>query len=97
MLANDDDIADDASGIHPLSVSAPTTIVVGDPAKGSVAVNADGSFTYTSTSSALGTNTFSYRAVDRDGGLSNVAVVTINLGARHGVGPGRGRRHGGDR
>ena len=73
VLANDDDIADDANGIYPLSVTAPTTIVVSDPAKGSVAVNADGSFTYTSTSSALGSNTFSYRAVDRDGGLSNVA------------------------
>ena len=79
VLANDDDIADDTHGIYPLSVTEPANIVVSDPAKGSVAVNADGSFTYTSTSNALGTNTFSYRAVDRDGGLSNVALVTINL------------------
>ena len=47
------------------------------PAQGSVALNSDGSFTYTPTLGATGTDSFTYEAYD--GALATTATVTINI------------------
>ncbi len=68
VLANDTDAEGD-----PL-----TAVLVAGPAHGTVALNADGSFTYTSTLHYNGPDTFTYRA--NDGKLnSDPATVTITV------------------
>ncbi|MEO5925046.1 MAG: Ig-like domain-containing protein [Bryobacteraceae bacterium] len=57
-----------------------TAIKVSDPANGTVTVNANGSFTYTSTAGFSGTNTFTYKA-NNGSADSNVATVTITVKA----------------
>jgi len=52
----------------------------GVPTKGSVALNADGSFAYTPFANATGQDSFSYRAVDGNR-TSNVGTVTITITA----------------
>src|SRR5207245_2423480 len=47
-------------------------------AEGSVALNADGTFTYTPNSGATGADTFTYTASDANG-VSNTATVTFNI------------------
>lgn len=64
VLANDVDV-------NPLSA----TLVRG-PSNGTVALNADGSFTYRPLTDFLGTDTFTYRAADGPAD-TNVATVTI--------------------
>jgi VCBS repeat-containing protein len=70
LLANDSDVQGD-----PLSVAAAS---VTDPGHGTVAVHADGSFTYTPTANFNGTDSFTYKASD---GLldSTAATVTITV------------------
>src|SRR5205823_10118583 len=46
---------------------------------GSLALNADGSFTYTPNVNFNGTDSFTYQAKDAAGALSNVATVTITV------------------
>ena len=46
---------------------------------GTVALNSDGSFTYTPNAGFSGTDNFTYRVTDGDGDTSNVATVTINV------------------
>ena len=55
-----------------------TAIKLSDPANGAVALNSNGSFTYTPNNGFSGTNTFTYKA---NNGLvdSNIATVTINV------------------
>ncbi len=68
VLSNDTD----PDGPQPLvarNASAPT--------QGSVALNSDGSFTYTPTLGATGTDSFTYEAYD--GALATTATVTINI------------------
>lgn len=66
VLDNDSDVESD-----PL-----TAIIVADASHGTVALNTDGSFTYTPTANYSGEDTFTYKA--NDGELdSNVATVTI--------------------
>ncbi len=48
------------------------------PSKGTLALNANGSFTYTPNAGIIGTDTFTYKASDGKG-LSNVATVTITI------------------
>jgi VCBS repeat-containing protein len=55
-----------------------TVRVIGQPAHGSVTLNADGSFTYLPAADFAGTDTFTYRANDIVAD-SNLATVTITL------------------
>ncbi|MFF7709138.1 Ig-like domain-containing protein [Pseudomonas sp. NPDC007930] len=50
------------------------------PANGSVVVNDDGSFTYTPAAGFHGSDSFSYRVTDADGGTTT-AVVTLTIDA----------------
>ena len=68
VIANDSDADGD-----PLDA-----IKLTDPAKGTVELNDDGSFTYTPDANATGTDTFTYRASDGSAD-SNVATVTIDI------------------
>jgi len=49
------------------------------PKKGSVAPGENGSFLYTPTDKAKGKDSFTYVAVDENGGVSSIATVTITL------------------
>ena len=66
LLANDFDIDGDAF----------TAVLVDAPTSGSVIVNADGSWSYTSDSGFVGTVTFTYVAND---GLINSAATTVSI------------------
>jgi hypothetical protein len=73
VLANDSD----PDGPAPMTVASYT-----QPAHGSVTVGNDGSFTYTTNpNSYYGTDTFTYKAQDAAGAVSNSATVTINVNA----------------
>jgi Bacterial Ig domain/Bacterial cadherin-like domain len=48
-------------------------------AHGTLVLNADGSFTYTPTQGATGTDTFNYQAKNTDGVLSNQVTLTITI------------------
>src|SRR5438309_3101270 len=55
-----------------------TAILVSGPSHGTLALNANGGFTYTPAANYNGLDSFSYKA--NDGGLdSNVATVTITI------------------
>jgi hypothetical protein len=89
-VANDDGYATD-EGL-PLIVAAPgvlgndtdaqndtlSAVLALAPQHGIVALNSDGSFTYTPNAAFSGTDSFSYRAND-GGGASGIAVVTITV------------------
>jgi VCBS repeat-containing protein len=66
VLANDSDGDDDA-----LSAS-----LVSGPSHGSLAFNADGSFTYNPDADYSGADSFTYRITD---GAGNVTRATVNL------------------
>ncbi|MDT7834249.1 Ig-like domain-containing protein [Aquabacterium sp. OR-4] len=70
VLANDRDADGDALRVD-------TTPVAG-PANGSLVLNADGSFTYTPDANFAGSDSFSYRVLDADGG-SSTATVTLTV------------------
>jgi hypothetical protein len=72
LLANDSEADGDAFTVDPTSVT--------QPANGTVQVNANGTFTYTNLSNSTvgATDTFTYRAIDKDG-RSQPATVTITL------------------
>src|SRR6185437_14296273 len=68
VLANDTDVDGDSL----------TSILVDSPQHGTVTLNADGTFTYTSAANYNGTDGFTYKA--NDGAAdSNVAAVTITI------------------
>ena len=67
VLANDTDPDGD-----PL-----TAVLVSGPANGTLALNADGSFTYTPTTGFSGSDSFVYKA--NDGSLESEATVTITV------------------
>jgi hypothetical protein len=63
-----------------------TAVLVADVSHGSLALASDGSFTYTPVTGFLGTDSFTYQAVD--GGLaSNTADVTLTVAGCEGVLP----------
>ncbi len=68
VLANDSDVDG-----NPLSA-----VLVSGPANGSLTLNANGSFSYTSNANFNGTDSFTYRANDGTAD-SNVATVTITV------------------
>jgi VCBS repeat-containing protein len=70
-------VASDADG-DSLAFSA-----VGQPAHGSLVLNADGSFSYTPASGYVGADSFSYRVTDSDGGFSD-ATVGLSVSAAGG-------------
>jgi VCBS repeat-containing protein len=70
VLANDADI----DGPFPLTAG-----LVGGPAHGSLALNADGSFTYTPNSNYSGSDSFTYKSIDGDGAYGvGVVHLTVN-------------------
>ncbi|WP_461164541.1 tandem-95 repeat protein [Arthrobacter sp. R4-81] len=70
VLANDADPEADAL----------SAVLVTGPAHGTIALRADGTFTYTPEANFNGTDTFRYKAND-GGSDSNVASVTLTVGA----------------
>jgi subtilisin-like proprotein convertase family protein len=68
VLDNDDDPDDD-----PL-----TAVLAGEPAKGTVSLQPDGSYTYRANKKTKGTDSFTYLARD-PGGLSDLETVTIKI------------------
>ena len=71
VLANDTD-AETASQLN--------AVLVGNPSHGTLALNANGSFTYTPAAGFNGADSFTYQATDGVA-TSNVATVTINVTA----------------
>ncbi|MEZ6117288.1 MAG: Ig-like domain-containing protein [Pirellulaceae bacterium] len=69
VLANDVDVEGNAM----------TAVLVGNPSKGTVTLNEDGSFVYSPNSDTSGQDSFTYR-VTSNGVQSAVATVTINVG-----------------
>jgi hypothetical protein len=63
-----------------LEGDAVTFEVIDKPTKGTVTAGEDGSFTYAPLEGKKGRDTFTYIAYDDYGGLSDKAVVTINIG-----------------
>jgi VCBS repeat-containing protein len=53
-----------------------TAVVVADPAHGTVALNADGSFTYTPSAGYRGTDSFTYKVND---GIADGNTATVNI------------------
>jgi VCBS repeat-containing protein len=73
VLDNDSDPDDDAL----------TALLAGQPSKGQVTMQPDGSFTYRANKKAKGTDTFTYLAQDTNG-LSALETVTIQVkGKKH--------------
>src|SRR5207302_1081402 len=68
VLANDSDVDGDAL----------TAVLVTGPAHGTLALNANGSFTYTPAANYNGADSFTYKASDGSA-TSNVATVTIGI------------------
>lgn len=68
VLDNDDDPDDDSL----------TAVLAGQPTKGTVSLQPDGSYTYRAGRKAKGTDTFTYLARD-PGGLSDLETVTISI------------------
>ncbi len=56
-----------------------TAALVSGPQNGTLQLNSDGSFVYNPASGFVGTDTFTYTAVDSSGATSGTATVTINV------------------
>ena len=56
-----------------------TAILVGNPGKGTLTLNSDGSFIYVHSGGESATDSFTYKANDGGTGDSNVAVVSITV------------------
>ncbi|MEJ2748892.1 MAG: Ig-like domain-containing protein [Anaerolineae bacterium] len=69
ILGNDTDVENDSL----------TAVLSSGPAHGSLTLGADGSFTYTPEAGFYGLDSFTYRADDGGGLLSNEATVTITV------------------
>jgi len=72
LLGNDSDV-------ESATLSVNTTPVSG-PSSGTLTLNSDGSFTYTPSADSNGTDSFTYEALDGDGG-SDTATATITVNA----------------
>ena len=67
-MTNDDDPDDDSL----------TAVLAGEPAKGTVSLRPDGSYTYRANKKTKGTDSFTYLAKDPRG-LSDLETVTIQI------------------
>lgn len=56
-----------------------TYTVTRQPKRGTVTINADGSFTYTPKKNKVGTDSFTYTATDPAGNVSREATVTVRI------------------
>src|SRR5439155_4731435 len=56
-----------------------TAALVSGPSHGTVTVNADGSFSYAPAANYHGTDSFTFKASDGNGGESNIATATISV------------------
>ena len=68
-LGNDTDVDGDSL----------TAVLVSGPAHGALTLNANGSFTYTPAAAYNGPDSFTYRARDPSGALSNAATVSLTV------------------
>ena len=57
----------------------PAATVVSDVSDGTLTLSPDGSFTYTPDADFNGSDSFTYTVTDDDGGVSNLATVTITV------------------
>jgi len=73
VLGNDSDADGDAI----------TAVAGALPAHGSLALNANGSFTYTPLGGYVGPDSFTYQALDPHGARSNVATATLTVRLRY--------------
>jgi hypothetical protein len=78
VLAND---SDPDTALDPTNVINPATVTISSAPNqgGAVAVNANGTITYTPKLNFRGTENFSYRVKDHMGAQSNAAAVRINV------------------
>jgi hypothetical protein len=65
--------------VHDPEGDAMTFTLIRAPKRGDVAVNEDGSFTYTPKKNKVGTDSFVYTATDPAGNVSRQATVTIQI------------------
>ena len=72
LLSNDSDLDGDTLQVN-------TTPVV-DPTNGTVALNADGTFTYTPNANFIGSDSFTYEVADGNGETAQ-ATVAITVGS----------------
>jgi VCBS repeat-containing protein len=70
LLVNDSDIEGDAF----------TAVLVTNPVYGTVALNSDGSFTYTKTANFALTDTFTYRARDTSNSVNQTVTIELDTG-----------------
>uniref|UniRef100_F4CBQ7 Conserved repeat domain protein n=1 Tax=Sphingobacterium sp. (strain 21) TaxID=743722 RepID=F4CBQ7_SPHS2 len=70
-------LANDRATRWPLNVAS--VEIVNAPQNGKVAVNADGTVTYTSDKGYVGTDRFTYTVKDEKGNVSNAATVMVNV------------------
>ncbi|HHW84574.1 MAG TPA: ExeM/NucH family extracellular endonuclease, partial [Actinomycetales bacterium] len=70
LLANDSDVDGDSLTVDPVAVA--------EPQNGVLVLGTDGSFTYTPNADFNGTDSFSYKVLDGNGG-EDVGVVTITI------------------
>jgi PKD repeat protein len=61
------------------SINPATLTVTTNPSNGAIALNQDGTVTYTPNSTFVGTDTFTYTLTDTDGLTSNTATVNITV------------------
>ncbi|MCK4394849.1 tandem-95 repeat protein, partial [Candidatus Bipolaricaulota bacterium] len=73
VVANDTDVDG--------TVVSSAVAIVNGPSNGSVVNNGDGTVTYTPNANFNGSDSFTYTVKDNGGATSNVAIVTINIGA----------------
>ncbi len=76
VLANDSDLHGGAPNENNTPLS---TQIVGGPAHGTLTLNPDGTYTYTPNADYNGSDSFTYRAVDKLGGVSGTATVSITV------------------
>ncbi len=63
------------------ALDASSVTIQGPPANGNVAVNSDGSVTYTPAPGFIGTDSFTYTVADLAGNASNAAAVSLRVNA----------------
>jgi VCBS repeat-containing protein len=84
VLSNDSDPDNefDTDGDSDIDVTNTlSAVIVSNPTNGSVALNANGSFTYTPNANFSGPDSFTYRVLDGVGGQSSAATVSIEVAA----------------
>lgn len=56
-----------------------TAKLIAGPSHGSLALNADGSFSYTASNAYIGTDSFTYEIINKNGVVSNLVTDTLNV------------------